>query len=140
MNPIPPSGPQPHSGASTGPALSPAMPPSGELKQELDKSYEAINHHLQFLVDTKKHLDSRLSTIQLDPSASDPSSEGVLTKYPAITVSTIVGLILATITLFGLPELSENQITALSVLVSALIGIVPIIGGFVIKTINTRKT
>lgn len=58
-------------------------------------------------------------------------------QSPAITVNVVLGLVLAGATLINI-NLTGEQISALTVIVSALFLIVPIIAGFIIKAINSR--
>ncbi len=105
---------------------------------ELAGFYERMaKHELALQEEQKKRINAAISLGGGIESDKPPEGTG-LSKYPAITVNTLLGILLAAATLFGL-TLSEEQTTALTVLVSALFLVAPVMAGYVIKVINTRK-
>ncbi len=105
---------------------------------ELAGFYERMaKHEAALQQEQKKRMDAAISLGGGIESDRPPEGTG-LAKYPAITVNTILGLILAAATLFGL-TLNEEQVTALNVLIPALFLAGPVVAGYVIRAINTRK-
>jgi hypothetical protein len=109
-----------------------------KFEGELVGFYERMaKHELELQEEQKKRMNAAISLGGGINSDQPPEGTG-LTKYPAITVNTVLGIVLAGATLLGL-SLSEEQTTALTVLVSALFLVTPVVAGYVIRAINTRK-
>jgi len=56
---------------------------------------------------------------------------------PALTINTIIGLIGAAVYLFGY-SFSDEQMDALEVVVSAAFLVIPVVAGWLIRTINSK--
>ncbi len=109
-----------------------------KLEGELVGFYERMaKHELELQKEQKKRMHAAISLGGGINSDRPPEGTG-LAKYPAITVNTILGIILAGATLLGL-TLNEEQVTALNVLIPALFLVAPVVAGYVIKAINTHK-
>lgn len=67
-----------------------------------------------------------------------PTSGGVIRDAPAVPINTILGAVFGVITLLGL-TLNSDQHTAVIAVVTAVFALLPVIAGFIIRAINTRR-
>lgn len=92
----------------------------------------AQQNHLAELVATHEKIGEVIDKVAPPAWSSYPLNS------PAITVNVVVGLVFALLTLFGV-SLTPEKSDALTYAISALFLIGPVVGGFVIKAINSRK-
>lgn len=150
--------PLPRTGSSSGPM----MPPRGNSQagphEDIDRAIQSfesegakakekaqklieLEHakevYKQQLVKSAAIVTGQVSVAEYGEVESKEPAKKYPLQSPAITVNVVLGLILAGATLFNI-NLGGEQISALTVIVSALFLIVPIVAGFIIRAINSR--
>lgn len=109
-----------------------------QLKEGIEESVEADKalrrrrqEHLSALKASRDQLEKSIAEEEPPASSAFPASS------PALTINTVIGVVAAATYLFGY-TFTDNQMEAVEVIVTASFVLIPVLGAWLIRVINSR--